>query len=375
MPWKSVSLVSLRKEFVSLCQKADISFSDLCRRYGISRKTGYKWLARFHEQGAYGLADRSRRPHRIVRQVAPATEQAIVALRRKHPTWGARKIRRLLQEQGMSVPACSTITAIFHRHNLINPEEPGGRRDWRRFEHPVPNALWQMDFKGHFPTLVGPCHPLTILDDCSRFNLCLSAMSNQRTGSVQRALTDTFGLYGMPDAILVDNGSPWGSDTLHPYTPLTLWLIRIGVRVSHSSPYHPQTLGKNERFHRTLKRDVIASSQWRDLSHVQRAFDRWRNVYNFERPHEALGLEVPVSRYKPSLRPFPEKLPDIAYPDEAHVRKVQQGGEVFFKGRTFRIPKCFCGYPVGVLPTLVDGVFNVLFCNHTVTKIDLRKNA
>lgn len=372
MPWKSVSTMSLREEFVTLVQQSAVSVSELCRRFRVSRKTGYKWLARYRGEGAAGLRDRPRRPRRSPRQTAPAVEGAVVALRRDHPRWGARKLRHRLQTLGLRpVPACSTVTTILHRQGLIDPAAPGGRRAWQRFEHPVPNGLWQMDFKGRVLTLAGPGHPLTILDDHSRFNLCLQVLPDQRTAGVQTALTTAFRRYGLPDCLLVDNGSPWGSDAAHPWTPLTVWIVRVGVRVSHSRPYHPQTLGKDERFHRTLAVEVLATRQWRDLPHCQAAVDRWRAVYNTERPHEALGLAVPASRYAPSLRPFPETLPPIEYPAGLPVRKIQQGGHFTLQGRAFKVGKAFAGCPVGLQPTTTDGVFEVLFCHQRIATINL----
>jgi transposase InsO family protein len=373
MPWKAISIMSLRHEFVQMAQETPVSFSKLCYRFKISRKTGYKWLRRYFREGISGLADQSRRPHRIVFKVVQSVEEAIVTLRNKHQTWGARKLRRKLQDAGItSVPACSTITAVLHRHGLINPEEPGGRQDWQRFEHPVPNSLWQMDFKGPVQTLRGSCYPLTILDDHSRFSLCLEALSNQQTDGVQQTLTVTFQRYGLPNTMVMDHGSPWGRDVEHPYTALTAWLIRLGISISHSRPYHPQTLGKDERFHRTLQRDLLSRFQWQDPLHLQRTFDSWRHEYNFERPHEALNLAVPASRYRPSLRCFPEQLPPIEYPSGMEVRKVQEKGEIFFRGRTFIVGKAFHRYPVGIKPTPHGGVFDVLFCHEVISQIDMR---
>lgn len=374
MPWGVVNLMSLREEFVRLCEGKEVSLSELCRRFGISRKTGYKWVSRYRARGSDGLADLSRRPKCHPRQMESWKEEAIVELRKRHPTWGARKIRWLLKNHGAeSVPACSTITAVFHRHRLIDPEAPGSRPNWQRFEHAVPNSLWQMDFKGWLPTVAAKAHPLTVLDDHSRFNLCLKALPNEQSAGVKQALTQTFRRYGLPNTLLMDNGSPWGSDAAHPYTPLTVWLIRLGIWASHSRPYHPQTVGKDERFHGTLKRDLLNRYQWQDLSHLQHALDRWRDEYNFIRPHEALGFEVPASRYQPSLRCFPETLQPIEYDQGVSVRKVQQGGELFFRGRTFRVGKAFCGYRVGLRPTTTDGVYNVVFCHQTVSQIDLRE--
>lgn len=372
MPWQARTPMQLREEFMQLSRTETIPFSELCRRFAISRKTGYKWRARYAQAGAAGLGDRSRRPQRSPDQTPAEVEGTIVTLRAAHPRWGARKLRRRLQDVGLTpVPATSTLTRILHRQGLLEPRPPGAAPRWRRFEHPVPNSLWQMDFKGPVRTLAGPGHPLTILDDHSRFNLCLAVLPDQQTPGVQRALTTTFRRYGLPDCLLMDNGSPWGNDAAHPWTPLTVWLVRVGTSVSHSRPYHPQTLGKDERFHRTLTAEVLATQQWRDRAHCQAAVDRWRVVYNTERPHEALALAVPASRYAPSLRAFPERLLPIEYPAACLVRKVQQGGHCSVHGRAFKVPKAFVGNPIGLRPTLVDGVYDVLFCHQRILTLDL----
>lgn len=370
MPWKAVSLMSLRKEFVTLAEAGVTSMSELCRRFNISRKTGYKWLNRYREEGAAGLRDRSRRPHRIVRRVSATMDDEIVELRKRH--WGARKIRKRLQVLGRdAVPAASTITAVLHRHGLIAPDGPGGRKDWQRFERSAPNDLWQTDFKAPVQSLAGQVQPLTVLDDHSRYSLCVRALESQQTAPVQDTFTETFRLYGLPNAMLMDNGSPWGGAERRPFTALSVWLIRLNVRVIHSRANHPQTLGKDERFHRTLGEELISQYQWRDASHLQAAFDKWREQYNFERPHDSLNLEVPASRYQPSLRPFPEHLPPIEYPDAFHVRKVQDDGSIFFRGRVFKVSKAFHRYPVGLRPTRIDGTFEVMFCQQRIGTIDL----
>jgi len=370
MPWKTVSLMSLRKEFVTLAETGVTSISELCRRFDISRKTGYKWLNRYRQEGAAGLRDRSRRPHRIVRRVSAAMEDEIVELRKRH--WGARKIRKRLQVLGRgAVPAASTITAVLHRHGLIEPESSGGRKDWQRFERSAPNDLWQTDFKAPVQSLGGQVQPLTVLDDHSRYSLCVRALESQQTAPVQDAFTETFSLYGLPNAMLMDNGSPWGGAERRPFTAFSVWLIRLNIRVIHSRPNHPQTLGKDERFHRTLGEELISQYQWRDATHLQAAFDKWREQYNFERPHDSLDLEVPASRYQPSLRTFPAHLPPIEYPDAFHVRKVQDDGSIFFRGRVFKVSKAFHRYPVGLRPTRIDGTFEVMFCQQRIATIDL----
>lgn len=193
------------------------------------------------------------------------------------------------------VPAASTITDILRRHGRLSEDEASKHKAWTRFEHEAPNQLWQMDFKGHFPMGQGRCHPLTVLDDHSRFSLGLIACSNERTETVQRGLTSLFRRYGLPDRILADNGSPWGSNGEHRYTQLNVWLLRLGIITSHGRSYHPQTQGKEERFHRTLKAELLRWEDFRNLTHCQRLFDAWRNKYNMERPHEALE-----SKYRPA---------------------------------------------------------------------------
>lgn len=374
MPWGVVSLMSLRQEFVRLSEKKAVSFTELCQRYAISRKTGYKWLGRYRQQGSEGLADHSRRPKKSPGQLPEAKEQALVSLRGSYPSWGARKIRRLLKNQGeKTLPASSTITAVFHRHGLIDANSKAAKPNWQRFEREMPNSLWQMDFKGPLATVGGPAQALTVLDDHSRFNLCLKALPDQTRESVKPALTETFRLYGLPNSIIMDNGSPWGRDLAHPYTRLTVWLMRLRVSVSHSRPYHPQTLGKDERFHGTLTRELLMGRQWQDLPDLQAALARFRHQYNFIRPHDALGLEVPASRYQVSLRSFPESLPPIEYDPGVIVRKVQQKGELSFKGKIFKVGHAFAGHPVGFKATATDGVFDVLFCHQTIRQINLRE--
>jgi transposase InsO family protein len=297
----------------------------------------------------------------------------VVKARKAHKAWGGRKLRRWLLRQGYGdevLPAPSTITEILRRHGLLCPEACASHRPCQRFEHERPNALWQMDFKGHFPTRTGRCHPFTVLDDHSRYALGLRACGNEREDTVQAALTALFDRYGLPERILADNGSPWGTGGGGPYTALGVWLLRLGVGVVHARPYHPQTLGKDERFHRTLKVELLAGRDFLDLEACQRAFDPWRHVYNHERPHEALDLDVPASRYRPSPRAFPEPLPPIEYDDKL-VRKVQAKGKVHLGGRAYRVPAALRGYPVALRPTLSDGLLDVYFCAHKVAQIAL----
>ncbi|TFG88291.1 MAG: IS481 family transposase, partial [Hyphomicrobiales bacterium] len=361
MPWKDVRLMSQREEFVGLSMVDGTCFADLCRRFGISRKTGYKWLKRYRSQGRGGLADRSRRPRGSPARTPPAAEQAVVALRLEHPAWGGRKLKRVLEREGLAeAPAPSTITEILRRHEMIDPRESAARGPMRRFEHKRPNALWQMDFKGDFALSAGGrCHPLSILDDHSRFAVCLRACADQRRRPTQAALIDTFRRYGLPDRMLMDNGSCWGAAPLSAWTQFTVWLVRRGVFVSHGRPYHPQTQGKCERFHRSLKAELIGRRAWSDLAQCRAALERWRDDYNLRRPHEALGLDVPASRYAPSPRAYPEVLEAIEYAPGDEVRQARRNGSIKFRGALWAVGRAFAGEPLAVRPTGEDGCFEI----------------
>ena len=379
MPWQEATIVCKRQEFVMLARAEGANVAALARAFGISRKTAYKWLDRFARQGKSGLVDQSRRPKSQPGKTAPSVEQAVVALRTAHPRWGGRKIRRRLEDQGAAttlgkMPAASTVTGILHRHGLIDADAAARHTAFIRFEHDRPNALLQIDFKGHFAVGGGRCHPLTLVDDHSRFSLVIAACDNERGDTVRGALTTAFERYGLPERMTMDNGAPWGTAGAgHDITPLTLWLMRLGIRVGHSRPRHPQTQGKNERFNRTLLEEVIAPRQFASLGAAQAAFDQWRTIYNCERPHEALGLAVPASRYRPSPRRLPATLPAVAYPAGVTVRRVQAKGLISFSGRAFRLPKALKGFAVAIEPRLgEDGLHDVRFMHSRITTIDMR---
>lgn len=369
MPWKESTLMSQRSEFVALSRAPGANFSELCRRFGISRKTGYKW--RLADREGAGLEDHSRRPDSSPRRTPAGLEAHIVAVRQRFPFYGGRKIRHLLVREGVQTPpAASTITAILDRNGLLSPQRRRNR-NWQRFEAEAPNALWQMDFKGHFGTERGRCHPLTVLDDHSRYCLCLAACSDEQGATVQSQLIPIFERYGLPERILADNGGPWGSSGQGVHTRFSAWLIRLGVTVLHGRPLHPQTQGKDERFHRTLKLEVISQRPvWHDNREVQGEFDRYRPIYNFERPHEALGYEVPGSRYAPSLRSYPARLPSIEYDSDFEVRLVHQSGRVKLKKKRYFVGKAFAGQPVG-LRQVREAVWDVYYCHQRISRIDL----
>lgn len=367
--------MSFRQEIVRLGSQPGANIRELCRRFQVSAKTFYKWLKRSKAEGQIGLKNRSRRPHRSPRRTEAELETRILSVRSAHPSWGARKIRRVLVNRGeLELPTNSTVHRILQRNGAIDPVESEKHQAWQRFEHEAPNQLWQMDFKGWFPTLdQRRCNPLTILDDHSRYVVCLQACLDQQTATVQNQLIATFRRYGLPERMTMDNGAPWGNDLQHQHTPLTVWLIRLGIGISHSRPYHPQTQGKDERFHRTLDVDLLRWHSFRHAAHVQKHFDDYRYVYNRERPHQALGMEVPASRYAISTRRFPEQLAPIEYDVSDIVRTVYEKGHFRFRGKRYPVGKAFYGYPIALRSTTDDGIFNVFFCHQKIGQIDLHE--
>jgi transposase InsO family protein len=372
MPWSEVSVMDQRREFVQLAMQEGANRRELCRRFGISPDVGYKWLRRW-EAGDRELADQSRRPKRMPKRSAVVVEAQVVAVRDKHPAWGARKIAHCLKRGGQAVPAPSTVHRILCRNDRIKPSENAPPNPGHRFEKEAPNQLWQMDFKGHIPLTNGMrCHPLTVVDDHSRYVPCLKACGNEQRHTVQEHLTATFRRYGLPEAFYIDNGSPWGDTSGVRWTGLKVWLLKLGIRVVHARPRHPQGRGKNERFHRTLNAEVFAMHLFRTLPEVQRAFDAWRMVYNLERPHQGLGMDVPASRFKPSSRPMPPRLPEVQYESGEIVRTVSSTRHyISFKGQMWKVPQAFAGERLAVRPLDCDGHYGIFFASWQVASIDL----
>jgi transposase InsO family protein len=377
--------MSLVQEFVLLAGQAGANRAELCRRFGISRQTGYKWLRRFAADGTAGLVPRRPGPAQSPHRVAPAMEAAVLALRAEHPAWGGRKLRARLLAQDLPpwagpVPAASTITEILRRHDLL--AEALAPHAFTRFEAAAPNDLWQMDFKGHV-ALDGRtdgrgerCHPLTILDDHSRFSLAVEACGDEREVTVRERLTKVFRRYGKPRRILVDNGPPWGvPGACRALSTLEVWLMRHGIAVSHSRPLHPQTLGKDERFHRTLGREALQDRTFADLAACQRHLDRFRETYNHERPHHALGLAVPASRYQMSKRSFSETLQPIVYGRDDRLRKVRNDGYIKIKGHAYPLGLALAHQIVALRPTTTDGVLDVWLSSFKLGQIDLRQSS
>jgi transposase InsO family protein len=373
MSWNPRDTVNLRLEFVQLALHEGGNHRELCRRFGISPKTGYKWLKRYKQDGVAGLEDRSRRPLSSPTRTSPEVERRVIALRSEH-VWGGRKIERRLHDLGDPVvPTASTVTRILHRHSLITPQASELATHWQRFEHEQPNDLWQMDFKGWFELIDGRhCSPLTVLDDHSRFNVVLDACARTDTQVVRQRLRDAFRRYGLPLRINADNGSPWGSPSQPgQLTALGIWLIRLGVRLSYSRRAHPQTNGKDERFHRTLKAELLSGRNFASFRGAQHAFDAWRTVYNTQRPHQALDMATPVTRYRPSQRSYPEHLPPIEYGDTDTVVRVRINGDLRFMSRRFKVSSALDNLPVAIRPSLKHpDCYDLYFAHHHFATID-----
>jgi transposase InsO family protein len=360
-----------RREFCLLASLEGANVSALCAGFGISRQTGYVWLRRY--RAGEELVERSRRPHASPRRSSPALEGRILSLRDAHPAWGARKLARLLEREGKEAAAASTVHAVLARHGRIAAD--GCRpQAYGRFERASPNELWQMDFKGRVRLACGRwCHTLTAIDDHSRYAVMLEACADEQTATVRERLERALCRHGLPQAIYLDNGSPWGGGVPGLWTPLRVWLLKLGVRTIPARPRHPQGRGKNERFHRSLKDEVFDLAILNGLEQAQAALDAWRADYNHVRPHEGIDLAVPASRYRPSPRPFPKRLPEPHYDSGETVRRVgTTKAYIRFQGRLWKVPKAFRGETIAIRPHKRDGLFAVCFGATRIATIDLK---
>lgn len=370
MPWGEKKLIEIREEFIQAHGEGKTSMSALCREYGISRKTGYKWLER-NRQGE-SLKDHSRRPLHSPNKIPAEIEARIVQARQEHPTWGARKLLRLLQNQGENLlPSTSTVCNILRRNGLITPHASALHTPYKRFERAQPNELWQMDFKGDFVMENGArCFPLTLLDDCSRYSLCIAALPNQCWAGVQRELLSLFEEYGLPDTILSDNGPPWGNGQSHGMTKFEVWMMQLDILPIHGRALHPQTQGKEERFHRTMKEDLLLRSRIEDLVHAQLLFDTFRKEYNAVRPHEALGWDTPSEHYAASKRLLPKTVEEPSYGVGAFTRRINKKGYMHLNGVSYYLGEPLSGHLLSV-EELPDDCIRFCYGNFEVAKWDL----
>ena len=368
MPWRITDLVTIREEFVQLALSDRYPVAALCNAYGISEKTGHKWLNRFKDEGRPGLSDRSHAPHESPHRISSAVRREILALREKHSTWGPKKLRVVLRRRQPETnwPAASTIGELLRREGCVLP----ARRRSRAVGLPIDSGLtvarasndvWSTDFKGEFRLLSGQlCYPLTAQDAFSRYLIGTTALGSTARVPVHIAFSRHFEEFGLPLVIRSDNGVPFASaSAIGRLSKLSVWWIRLGIRPERIEPAQPQQNGQHERMHKTLKAEATRPPG-STLTEQQLRFDSFRREYNDERPHESLNQETPLSRYTPSPRSFPSCAPDMEYPPHFDVRTVTESGAVNFRTRRFQLSTSLTGQEIGLEAT-DDDIWTVSF--------------
>jgi Integrase core domain. len=375
MPWETKTVEKSREEFVTRALALEASKTKLCREYGISRPTGDKWIARY--QRGESLRDQSRAPFHTPIKTKPEMEAKILSLRQRHPAMGATKIKRMLENNGEhEVPNRSTVNEILKRNGCITKEASKTATPYQRFVKSAPNDMWQTDFKGDFKMSNGKrCHPLTVLDDHSRYNLCLDAKDNERLAGVVESFTNIFYEYGMPKILLCDNGNPWGTSQTSGITRFDVWMMDLGILTIHITPHHPQTQGKDERFNGTLKKELLKYVEIKDYSDAQNHFNMFSNFYNNERPHFALELDVPAKHYKPSEIKFPDKIEHWEYPAGYESRTIKTTGYFTYGGEGYFVSEGLADKTLGIRPSSLPGCINLYYRQFRVARINLDERA
>lgn len=371
MPWKVTNVMEQRIEFIVRALVGDSSFTELCHSCGISRKTGYKWFRRYIEGGSFNAVhELSKRPHNSPAKTSSELEARVRELRERYG-WGGKKLGELLRREGVRV-SIRTVDRIIKRDGL-NKAKDTRKQATKRFERGVANDLWQMDFKGGFRAGSGTevCYPLSIVDDHSRFALGLYALPDRGLEGVSGSLIKTFESYGVPEAMLMDHGSPWwGTTNVHGLTKLSVSLIKQGIKLYYSGIGHPQTQGKVERFHRTLEESVEHRGKPKVFYDWDRVFDEFVYEYNYIRPHEALGMDVPGSRYSPSARAYNPNPKEWEYPQGSVVVTLNPAGAMYWGGRYYFVSEALSKEKVRV--QRVDEVLLISFRHMYIREINTR---
>ena len=376
MPWKKTTPVTERLSFIGLYHARLYSMSELCERFGISRKTGYKWLERYAEEGLVGVQEKSRAPKHCPHKISAEVEAALLEAKRAHPSWGPRKILPWLSRQrpNLVLPTASTVGELFQRAGLVQ-----SRRRRHGHRHPgsaplgaeAPNEVWTADFKGQFKTGDGLyCYPLTVADAFSRYLLSCSARLSTRQVEARPIFEQLFRGYGLPEAIRTDNGAPFATPAFCGLSKLSVWWIKLGIRHQRIEPGRPEQNGAHERMHRTLKAEATRPPE-RDQITQQERFDCFRREYNQERPHEALGMQTPAELYRGSPRPMPETLPEPEYPGHFEVRRVSRAGTFRFQKRQLFLSDTLLEEEIG-LEESDDGVWSIYFYDVLLARLDER---
>lgn len=378
MPWLETAPMEQRERFIADHRRALYSMTELCARYGISRKTGYKWLDRFAEAGRPGLQSRSHAPHYCPHKIEPAMAELLCVARRAHPSWGPVKLLDWLRPRHPGIrswPAPSTVGDLLAREGLVRK-----RRRRRPVTHPGvvpirtsdPNDLWTADFKGHFRTRDGIyCYPLTIADQHTRFLIACHGLASTKGTGVRHVFENAFREYGMPAAIRTDNGVPFATTGIHGLSQLNVWWMRLGIQHQRIRPASPQENGAHERMHKTLKAEAIRPPKG-NLAAQQRAFTAFRKEFNQERPHSALGGDPPAARYTASPRPFPNRLPPLEYPGHFLVKRVTNAGTFRLKHKLLFIANALRQNHVGLEET-ADGIWSIYFGTVLLGRVDERE--
>jgi putative transposase len=377
MPWEETTRMQQRVWFISDLESCLYTMTELCERYGISRKTGYKWAERYVAQGVDGLKDRSRAPKGCSHGTAVELVEVLVELRQSHPTWGPRKLLAVLRKRkpDLAWPAASTVGGILKRRGLI---EGGQRRARRPYPHPgrpsvqasAPNQVWSGDFKGQFRTGDGVlCYPLTVADGYSRFLLGVEGLDSVSESQAWPVFERLFREHGLPEALRTDNGSPFASaGAVGGLSRLSVRWIKLGIRLERIEPGHPEQNGRHERMHRTLKQETARPPAASRAAQQQR-FDQFRRVYNEQRPHEALAQQTPGELYCPSLRSYPSRVPEPEYPGHFEVRSVRRNGEIKWQGELLFLSEALAGERVG-LEEYENGLWSVSFGSLLLARFD-----
>ena len=366
MPWKDKTVEELRKEFVE-ARKTSKNLSALCREFGISRATGYKWIERDRQSGP--MTDRSHAPHHIPGRTSTEVEEAILHVRADNPEWGAKTILKVLENNGYTdLPCARTVNNILQRNGCISETESQKRKEFLRFQREHCNELWQIDFKGDFPLLDGTrCYPFDVIDDCSRF--CLGIFPKNNTLGVTQSMEQVFKQYGLPNAILSDNGGQFAGFK-GGYTQFEKWLMELDVLPIHGRPLHPQTQGKIERFHRTMKNELLKRKSFLDLADADKHLSEWRTKYNEVRPHEAIDMRCPADVYIPSERKYPDKIKPYEYDGTYRILKVNFKGYLRFDRKEFYLSETMVGAELELRPS--EGTCaSLCYRNYKIAEIDL----
>ena len=377
MPWREMSPMDYREQLALEYLAEGLTMTQLAAQYGVSRKTAYKWVARFQAAGRPGMADRSRRPHRSPHATDDDVVQAIVALRRRHPRWGAKKLLAVLARREparVSWPARSTVCDVLTREGLIVPRRRARRlAEGRRTLGAITrvNEVWTADFKGEFRTRDGVyCYPLTLRDGFSRFVLRCDGLLSTASAPAHERIARAFAAYGLPERIRSDNGHPFGGPGLAGLSRLAVWWMRLGIVPERIAKGHPEQNGSHEQFHSVLKAETARPpAAHRDAQ--QQRFRRFCREYNHERPHEALADRVPADWYAASPRSLPSRLPTLEYPGHCEVRRVRSDGTIKWGGVPVFLSDVLTGEDVA-LEEVEDGVWTLYFATVTLARFDAR---